>query len=187
MKSLKQSNKGFTLVEICVVLVLISILATTTTMSLISWQEYSLENKQYENAELIYMAARNQISKLKANGILADYKGWQTRSVTINGESRYYAYCNKSDYSTYNKHSAMDAKGSQLLFNLVAEYVYDKTMLDANVAIEYLSDGTICDIFYSDRSDDFCYGGSSGINLSLSANRQEAFLQENMIGHYSTR
>ncbi len=188
MKGLRQSNKGFTLVELCVVLVLISILATTTTMSLISWQEYSQENKQYENAELIYMAARNKISILKANGVLENFNGWaKDPTCNISGK-KYYAVCKKGQYKDYSKTNPISGNGTQLLFSLVAEYVYDKTILDANIAIEYLADGTICDIFYSDRSEEFKYGsGTTGtINLLNTENRKDDFLQNNMIGHYST-
>ena len=72
--SIRQSNKGFTLVEICVVLLLITILATITTLSLINWQEYSINKKMDDNAELIYMAAKNKIAQLKSDNTFDSLK-----------------------------------------------------------------------------------------------------------------
>ncbi|MBP5597049.1 MAG: prepilin-type N-terminal cleavage/methylation domain-containing protein, partial [Pseudobutyrivibrio sp.] len=39
MKSLKQSNKGFTLVELSVTIVIFTILVSTAVFGLIQWQE----------------------------------------------------------------------------------------------------------------------------------------------------
>ena len=64
IRDLRQSNKGFTLVELCVVLVLFAILASVSTLSLLSWQENSTYQSQEDNAELVYMAARNKIAQL---------------------------------------------------------------------------------------------------------------------------
>ena len=108
--SLRKSNKGFTLIEICVVIVLISILATITTLSLINWQEYATNKKMEDNAELIYMAAKNKITQLKSDNTLYELKNWCSSSnytgITYTNKYRfiggnyaseplYYFLCNK--------------------------------------------------------------------------------------------
>ncbi len=196
--SLRQSNKGFTLVEIVVVMVIISILATITTLSLIKWQEYSTYNSQEENAELIYMAAKNKIAKLKADNALDELKFWgkkgaQYANVTytnkyhkidgnVPNDTIYYLVCGKDDYDKYTK-KALGDKNKVLLFDILNDYILDNKILKANIAIEYSEDGTIYAVYYSDRTS-FGYGASYAVNLSSSADTKTEKLYEKTIGAY---
>ncbi len=196
--SLRQSNKGFTLVEIVVVMVIISILATITTFSLIKWQEYSTYNSQEENAELIYMAAKNKIAKLKADNALDELKYWgkkgaQYANVTyankyhkidgnVYNDTIYYLVCGEDDYDKYTKKNLGD-NNKILLFDILSEFIHDKKVLRANIAIEYSEDGTIYAVYYSDRTP-FGYGTSYSVNLSSSIDTKTEKLYENTIGAY---
>ncbi len=190
--SLRQSNKGFTLVEIVVTLVLFSIIATITTMGLISWQEYSTDMSMNENAELIYMAARNKIAQLRANDVLQEMEGWGPNvkhtpyKVTSSGD-KYYAVCSNEDHKKYTSKdknvSDSVSESAKLLFRLVSDYLYDDNMLDAYIAIEYTEDGNICAAFYSDRTS-LGYG-SGALDLSVDSNRTESKLYDACVGSYS--
>lgn len=151
MKSIKQSNKGFTLVELCVVMVIFSILASITTMGLISWQEYSQNNKAQENAEIVYMAMRNKMAVLKANGL----------EDTVNNLT--YLSCkklnnlSKSDYSSYKDKdylSQVPENDYNILFDYISPFVYDKSILDASISIKFVN-GVITEVYYCDRCDKF--------------------------------
>jgi len=69
----ENSNKGFTLVELIVVLILLSILLGLSTMAIIKWQDWSLYNQQQETAQTLYYAAQNQLSEYEANGTLQEF------------------------------------------------------------------------------------------------------------------
>ncbi len=203
MKSLKKSNKGFTLVEICVVMVIFSILASITTMSLISWQEYSTYTEQEEKAGLIYMAARNKIAQLRANNALDGLEGWGEKCIGNNKlegisytnsyitypsglapQTTYYTYCTSDDYEKYLDNSLNDPV-KKLLFDLTVDFVYDKNMLKANISIEYSNDGTIHAVYYSDRTKiNYASSGLDEYNLSTSSSRASDRLYENIIGVY---
>ena len=192
MEGLRQSNKGFTLVEICVVLVLFSILATTTTLGLIGWQHESTYRTQEDNAEMIYMAARNKIAQLRANNVLGDFSGWGSKgsnnTVTIISESTsqnyYYALASKGDYQNYNSGSMNDPdkQKSSLVFELINDYIADKGILNGNIAILYDEDGTIYTVYFSDRTE-ISFSGADG--LDKKENREYTKLYDNMIGVYS--
>ena len=196
--SIRQSNKGFTLVEICVVLLLITILATITTLSLISWQEYSINKKMDDNAELIYMAAKNKIAQLKSDNTFEELKNWGNLDTNLSytnkyhligsnnaSEKIYYFLCNKDDYLAYNKGNLSDVN-KKLMFDLLKDYLHDKKLLKANIAIEYGIDGTIYAVYYSDRTS-FGYGTSNAYNLSSSQAASQDKRYEKVVGLYSIK
>ena len=200
--SIRQSNKGFTLVEICVVLLLISILAAITTLSLISWQEYSLNKKQVDNAELIYMAFKNKIAQLKSDNTLGELKYWGSKGSsnntnvtytnkyhTVDGalinDTIYCFVCDKNDYEKYKKKQLND-ENKKLMFDLLTDYLHDKTMLQAYIAIEYSEDGTVYAVYYSDRTT-LGYSTSYNLNLSLKSGLTEDLLYEKVVGVYSSQ
>ena len=200
MKGLRQSNKGFTLVELCVTLVIFTMLVSTAVFGLIQWQAHSTYMQETENAELVYMAAKNKISKLIANNVLYETPRWgkngENNTVTKSGVSDYssvtddviyYAKCNKGDYNKYsavtNKLSPNDS--ANLLFDIIDEYIYDPSLLDACICIEYTADGRIMAVLYSDRCDEFSYGTSSDSKVDINQRTDEK-LEENMVGYHKT-
>lgn len=68
-----KDRKGFTLVELIVSMVVLSILLTVSVMGLMAWQDWSEFNKMNEYAETMYLAAQNQLSEYSANGTLEDF------------------------------------------------------------------------------------------------------------------
>ena len=168
--SLRQSNKGFTLVEICVTLVIFSILATIITMSLISWQAYSTNTEQEDKAELVYMAFRNKMAILKANNVI---------EAESTGTSEYY-YCKKGDYQKYksNNNTVLSNKNIKTLFDYVIPYIYDKKMLDAYIVVE-IDGGDIKMVLYSDRYD--CT--SPSVINELKNNSDKRY--DNVVGMYT--
>lgn len=67
---LHKDNKGFTLVEMIVVLVILAILLGVSTMGVIAWQQWAYFNKQNEYAQEMFIAAQNQLTEYDANGSL---------------------------------------------------------------------------------------------------------------------
>ncbi|MCR4609750.1 MAG: prepilin-type N-terminal cleavage/methylation domain-containing protein [Eubacterium sp.] len=62
-------NKGFTLVELLVVLVLMVILLSLSVVGILSWQDYSQFKKENTSAETIFYAAQNQLTEYNVSGV----------------------------------------------------------------------------------------------------------------------
>ena len=206
MKSMKlrQSNKGFTLVEILVTLVLFSVILSVTTFGIISWQHYSINTEQNENAELVYMAVKNKIAILKSNDSIDEVDGWapdfDSTNPNLSGEDRqemtliaggYVMRCNMGDYELYKKKDYTNlkksSKSAKLLFDFISPYIYKKDILNACISVEVEKDGTIRRVYYSNRWDKFTYDSGVGANCIKLTNlwRNESELYDNMVGLYT--
>ncbi|MBR4778123.1 MAG: type II secretion system protein [Lachnospiraceae bacterium] len=170
--SLRQSNKGFTLIEICVVLVIFSILSTIVVFNLISWQEYSTNMGQDQNAELIYTALRNKMAVFKANN-------------TMDNMPDGIYYCLQGDYAKYKSKDTnlMNNKYKKLFFDNVIPYIYDKKMLNAYIVAEIVN-GEIRTVLYSDRYN--CTEGLPDNILLFSSLKSDSDKRyDNSVGMYS--
>ena len=70
--SFKRDNHGFTLVEMVVTLVVLSIMLSLSVSGLLAWQDWSDFQKENEYAQTLYIAAQNQLSEFSADGRLAE-------------------------------------------------------------------------------------------------------------------
>lgn len=186
--SIRQSNKGFTLVEICVTLVLFSILATITTMSLIAWQENATYRTQEDNAELIYMAAKNKIALLNANNILDEQPEWGVNEIStvtnVGNVKKCYAYCVADDYEKFKKGNTLSNASAVLVFDLVSDHLYKKDLLEKYIMIVYSTDGLIEGVFYSDRSNIKNVFTTQNVDLSNLNGINYNMLMDSVIGAY---
>ena len=64
------NDKGFTLVELVVVLALMAIILSITIFSGLAWQDYARFNHEEATAEDIFFAAQNQLTELDASGAM---------------------------------------------------------------------------------------------------------------------
>lgn len=64
------NNRGFTLVELIVVMVVLAIMLTLGGLAIISWQDYATFTQENEYAQTLFVAAQNQLAEYSANGRL---------------------------------------------------------------------------------------------------------------------
>ena len=67
-KRKKSNNSGFTLVELIVVLVLMTIMLSVTLFGALGWIDWSRFQQENSNAEVIFYAAQNQLTSMDASG-----------------------------------------------------------------------------------------------------------------------
>ncbi len=172
MEGLRQSNKGFTLAELCVVMVLISVLATVTTFGLVSWTHDSQYNGAQQKAETIYMAIKNKTAINRANNVEFELKNECL-------------FCDIDDYKKYQKKmEGNPGEKATSLFKYISPYIYDKTILNAYIYVFFNDKGDVTEVYYSDRTK-FYNSTGGGVSISNDLKHNEANRYENIIGFYS--
>ena len=172
-----RSNRGFTLVEMIVTMMLLSILLTISVMGLMAWQDWSDFNQANECAETMFLAAQNQLSEYNANGTLEDfakqtknfspaevkldsiyYEEGQAYSddsvwVTVNKGTLVSARANKGDYSLYAAGKDTTSPTAPIVYQLLQGYLYDTSILNDAICVEFsLEDGQVFSVLYSSKS-----------------------------------
>ena len=228
------TNKGFTLVELIVVLILMSILLSVGIFGVLGWIDWAEFNKANEAAEDIFYAAQNQLTELDSsdamdrkvnsvlqnNGVYID-KYVLAQGTTVSGgiikddfssikntrgkeyewssiwldknrdkeirtlirivadAGEYSKYAN--DPSTYNG----DA-GTKLLFDLIASYISDKSVLDGAIALEFSPEaGQVFSVCYSDKQKSFDPEKKDKDGYLDISDRTLAVRESNMLGYYA--
>ena len=69
---MKKNNKGFTLVELIVVLVILAILAAILTPALLGYIDRARSEKDYSTAQTIRVAAQAAIDQAYGDGVIAN-------------------------------------------------------------------------------------------------------------------
>ena len=189
-------NTGFTLVEMIVTLVLLSILLTTSVMGLLAWQDWSDFKQADEYAETMFLAAQNQLSEYNANGTLKEFsKRADSTDNHISLNDIYYdkgeAYledsvwttvdkgtlvsvrCNRGDYKLYTSGKDTVSKTAPIVYELLEGYLYDTSILNDAICIEFsLEDGQVFSVLYSAKYDsngveEFVYDNSNDQKLGV--------------------
>lgn len=78
----KQYNKGFTLVEMVVTLIVLSILLSLSVFGLLSWQDWANFKRENEYAQVLFVAAQNQLTEFSADGRLKEMQESLSGSLT---------------------------------------------------------------------------------------------------------
>ena len=96
----KKNNKGFTLVEMIVVLAILVILLSTSVMGLLAWQDWADFNRENEYAQSLFIAAQNQLCVYPALNLVSNI--------------------GNDDEATHTSFSDITIKSRELEFPLVA-------------------------------------------------------------------
>lgn len=87
-------NKGFTLVEMIISMAILSILLSLSVFSLFAWQDWSNFNRENEYAQVLFIAAQNQLAEFGADGRLKEMQeslsgGAASDDEIDDGENKY--------------------------------------------------------------------------------------------------
>ena len=233
-------HKGFTLVELIVVLCLMSILLGIAVFSGVAWIEWANFNKENDAAEEIFYATQNQLTELDSSGALNrrlqngiinssgeysddlvlgkgtdsvasnyDFNGiiysdgssctWE--SVWKNGEDdNNYSKVERTivrvvteagDYTRYlngeykNEVSGTSGAAKKFLFDMIASFISDKTVLDGSIAVEFSPEaGQVFAVCYSDRAKSFSYTQVTGGGVVNIKDRSLTTRKDILLGYY---
>lgn len=215
-----KSNKGFTIVELMVVIVVMTIVLGLSAYGILAWQDFAEFNKQNEYAQIIFTDAQIQLTEYSVNGKLdsirdrlkketgytnvvnvANIIASDGNNLTLENvfseskgkseqekyqETICYIKCDKGDYANY-RDGVTVSKGAQIIFELLEPYIYDTSILNNSICIEFTPENAqIFSVCFSDKVDSFEYNQNNAaidgtVNIS---NRTESYRKERKIGYY---
>ena len=162
-------NKGFTLVELIVVLIVLCILSSVAVLSIVGYIDRSRYNKNEQNAQSIYQAAEAAINKYAYTG---QQEQWIVNTLIAKGKlspyidanavkttdgkildkcfneidyNKFTVSINKAGESVHMRYVLTHNKGvaEDELTKLLGEYFYDTSVFDATFSVEFDVEKTI--------------------------------------------
>ena len=155
INKLKKNQKGFTLVELIVVLVILAILAAFTIPAMLGFVNDARGKAGISQAREVYMAYTTAISEFAGDNdayVLGTYKngtgGGGTAAGTVSGTNKVSAV-----YDSAQEKLSTDLGDGLYRVTVVNITVDSVTMPNKVTKVEYLKDGYLITIHYSDGSD----------------------------------
>ena len=200
-KNIKNNKKGFTLVELMVVLAITAILAALVGGGLIAYTRLARFEKNEANARTLFQTAQISLTRMETAGELDAFR----RQVMEEGDtgdhfqndvtvtdaggntlvSRTKTELNQNVAALYyDRTGAAAGNHNALVERLLGDYIYDASLLNASICVEIdVQSGQVYSVFYDTKSDKlrFNQGGATNIYDRSYAHRRN----DSLVGYYS--
>lgn len=142
----RSSRRGFTLVELIVVLTIIAILAAVGVVSLVGYINKAHFDENSRNAVTVYQAAQNAIAAKTAAGTADEWTRSVMQNVThndfTNSETAAITDVNDSYHKTISltfnpRASRSEGSEDQALYDLLSPYFYDPSVFAGTMTVEF--------------------------------------------------
>ncbi len=184
------SKKGFTLVELIIVLVIVGILAAVGIPTASHFIKLAEFRKNEENARTAYLAAEAALAWYRSSGEWESFCRKVTEKGTLN--DTFAADDDKSGriYSVTIENGQPYSASGVLAMELLDKNVYSKDFFNAAIAIEIdVKTGQVYSAFYGTRCSSLSYSGTDeNGELNISAaddNRSYDNRRGRLLGYYS--
>ncbi len=210
MPIMKNKNKGFTLVELVVSFVIILMLASLSLVGVLAYQDYADFKRQNSYAQTLFAAAQLKLTGYSVRGETGPLKEASDTVlmldtiITPSGQTLREereeepaetgtVYCLTGTKEAYQKYLAgeyrdkkdAESRGYQALYDIFDEFLMDKSILSAAIALEYdPENGLVYGVLYSDKNASFTYTAANKNGRVNICNRQEDYRSEYLIGYY---
>lgn len=200
-KNIKNKKRGFTLVELMVVLAITAILAVLVGGGLIAYTRLARFEKNEANARTLFQTAQISLTRMETAGELDAFR----RQVIEEGDtgdhfqndvtvtdaggntlvSRTKTELNQNVAALYyDRTGAAAGNHNALVKELLGDYIYDASLLNASICVEIdVQSGQVYSVFYDTKSDKlrFNQGGATNI-YDRSYNHRR---NDTLVGYYS--
>ena len=133
----RQKKKGFTLVELVVVLVSMTVILGIAIPSVLHYMKMAEFRKNEENAKTVYLAAESKLTYYRSSGQWEEFK----KEVISQGKEAPFTDSKRKGkiygITLDKEHDGASASNNTVL-GLLDGYTYDKSMLDAMMSAEIL-------------------------------------------------
>lgn len=179
-------KKGFTLIELIVVLVILAIITAIAVPFFQSYWKRAEFRKNESNARTVYLAAESKLTYYRSSGQWEAFKkqvssqGLQPDSEVSAGNDNIRAIVLDAD--SYESALA----DNNLVLQLLDDYSYDKEFLNAAIAIEIdLSSGEVYSAFYGTRCKGLNYKETDADGYLTMMDRAYDSRSKRLLGYYS--
>lgn len=200
-KNIKNKKKGFTLVELMVVLAITAILAALVGGGLIAYTRLARFEKNEANARTLFQTAQISLTRMETAGELDAFRRQVMEEgstgdhfqndVTVTGAdgktlvSRTKTELNQNVAALYyDRTGAAAGNHNALVERLLGDYIYDASLLNASLCVEIdVQSGQVYSVFYDTKSDKLRFNQDGATNIydrSYGHRRNDS-----LVGYYS--
>lgn len=198
-KNIKNKKKGFTLVELMVVLAITAILAALVGGGLITYTRLARFEKNEANARTLFQTAQISLTRMETAGELDAFRDKVTKSGSMgqhfaegltDADGKPLDGRTQKDLNTYiaalyyDKTGAADGNHNALVKELLGDYIYDASLLNASICVEIdVQSGQVYSVFYDTKSDKLRFNQDGATNIydrSYDHRRNDT-----LVGYYS--
>lgn len=198
-KNIKNKKKGFTLVELMVVLAITAILAVLVGGGLIAYTRLARFEKNEANARTLFQTAQISLTRMETAGELDAFRDKVTKSGSMgqhfaegltDADGKPLVGRTQKDLNTYiaalyyDKTGAADGNHNALVKELLGDYIYDASLLNASLCVEIdIQSGQVYSVFYDTNSSKLRFNEADATNIydrSYDHRRNDS-----LVGYYS--
>ena len=195
-------SSGFTMVELMVVLAIMAILAALVGGGLIAYTRLARFEKNEANARTLFQTAQIALTRRDTAGELDDFRQkvllngqagahFDPAALTLTGEENEEIRKQKADelnkniYALYYDKVTDDDSDNELLRELLGDYIYDDSLLNAAVCVEIdAASGQVYSVFYDTNADKLRFGKTDGAT-DIYDRSYDHRRHDSLVGYYS--
>lgn len=200
-KNIKNKKKGFTLVELMVVLAITAILAALVGGGLIAYTRLARFEKNEANARTLFQTAQISLTRMETAGELDAFRRqvmeegdtgdhFQNDVTVTDADGKTLVSRTKTELDQnvaalyYDRTGAAAGNHNALVERLLGDYIYDASLLNASICVEIdVQSGQVYSVFYDTKSDKLRFNQDGATNIydrSYDHRRNET-----LVGYYS--
>lgn len=200
-KNIKNKKKGFTLVELMVVLAITAILAVLVGGGLIAYTRLARFEKNEANARTLFQTAQISLTRMETAGELDAFRRqvmeegstgdhFQNDVTVTDADGKTLVSRTKTELDQnvaalyYDRTGAAAGNHNALVERLLGDYIYDASLLNASICVEIdVQSGQVYSVFYDTKSDKLRFNQDGATNIydrSYDHRRNDS-----LVGYYS--
>lgn len=200
-KNIKNKKKGFTLVELMVVLAITAILAVLVGGGLIAYTRLARFEKNEANARTLFQTAQISLTRMETAGELDAFRRqvmeegstgdhFQNDVTVTDADGNTLVSRTKTELNQnvaalyYDRTGAAAGNHNALVKELLGDYIYDASLLNASICVEIdVQSGQVYSVFYDTKSDKLRFNQDGATNIydrSYDHRRNDT-----LVGYYS--
>ena len=200
-KNIKNKKKGFTLVELMVVLAITAILAALVGGGLIAYTRLARFEKNEANARTLFQTAQISLTRMETAGELDAFRRqvmeegstgdhFQNDVTVTDADGNTLVSRTKTELNQnvaalyYDRTGAAAGNHNALVKELLGDYIYDASLLNASICVEIdVQSGQVYSVFYDTKSDKLRFNQDGATNIydrSYDHRRNDT-----LVGYYS--